>query len=67
MVDLPLDRFGIDEGHPYMVNDLLTGARYTWTGRRNYVELNPFRSVAHILHLQPQLRAESNLDYFLKP
>jgi len=67
MVDLPLDRFGIDEGHPYVVHDLLTGARYTWTGRRNYVELNPFRSVAHILQFQPQLRAESNLDYFLKP
>ena len=66
-MDLPLDRFEVDEDRPFAVHDLLTGASYTWTGRRNYVELNPFRSVAHILQLQPQLRAESNLDYFLKP
>jgi starch synthase (maltosyl-transferring) len=67
MVELPLDRFDIEESGPFAVHDLLTGADYTWRGRRNYVELNPFRTVAHILQLQPRLRAESNLDYFLKP
>ena len=67
MVDLPLDRFAIDEDRPYVAHDLLTGAAYTWSGRRNYVELNPFRTVALILQLQPYLRAECNLDYFLKP
>ncbi len=66
-VDLPLDRFEVEEYRPFVVRDLLTGASYTWAGRRNYVELNPFRAVAHILQLQPRLRAESNLDYFLKP
>jgi starch synthase (maltosyl-transferring) len=66
-VDLPLDQFEVEENRPFTVRDLLTGASYTWAGRRNYVELNPFRAVAHILQLQPRLRAESNLDYFLKP
>jgi starch synthase (maltosyl-transferring) len=66
-VDLPLDRFEVEEDRPFTVRDLLTGASYTWAGRRNYVELNPFRTIAHILLLQPRLRAESNLDYFLKP
>ena len=67
MVDLPLDRLAIDEDRPYVAHDLLTGAAYTWSGRRNYVELNPFRAIAHILQLQPHLRAESNVSYFLKP
>jgi starch synthase (maltosyl-transferring) len=66
LVDLPLDRLEVEEDRPFVVRDLLTKAEYTWAGRRNYVELNPFRTVAHILRLQPRLRAESNLDYFLK-
>lgn len=66
-VELPLDRLEVEEDRPYVVRDLLTGASYTWAGRRNYVELNPFRAIGHILTLQPRLRAESTLDYFLKP
>jgi len=30
------------------VHDLLNGARYTWRGRRNYVELDPDIQPAHI-------------------
>jgi len=66
-VDVPLDRLEVEEDRPYIVHDLLTGASYTWAGRRNYIELNPFRAIGHVLKLQPRLRAESTLDYFLKP
>jgi starch synthase (maltosyl-transferring) len=45
-VELDLGRIGIDPRAPYAVHDLLTGARYTWNGSRNYIELEP--GMAHI-------------------
>jgi starch synthase (maltosyl-transferring) len=51
-VELPLEDFGIDVRHPYRVTDLLNGARYTWQGSRNYVELRPQEVPAHIFRLE---------------
>ena len=65
IVDLPLDEFHIEEDHPYQAHDLLTGAHYVWTGRRNYVELNPASIPAHILQIRRRLRAEADFEYFL--
>jgi len=48
-VELPLEDLGIDVRHPYRMVDLLTGARFTWQGPRNYVELRPNEVPAHIL------------------
>jgi len=45
-VEVDLPRLGIDPRRPYEVHDLLTDARYTWTGPRNYVQLEP--GIAHI-------------------
>jgi starch synthase (maltosyl-transferring) len=64
-VDLPLDRLQIDEHRPYEVNDLLTGARYMWSGRRNYVELNPASLPGHVFRLRRRLRGETDFEYFL--
>ena len=52
MVDVPLDRFGLTESQRYQVNDLLIGEQYTWTGRMNYVELNPAKVPGHILEIR---------------
>lgn len=65
IVELPLDRWKIEEDRPYQANDLLTGARYVWSGRRNYVELNPESVPAHILRIRRRLRVESDFEYFL--
>ena len=51
MVDVPLAAMGIDANEPYEVNDLLTGARYTWRGSRNYVKLDPSERVAHLFRV----------------
>jgi starch synthase (maltosyl-transferring) len=51
-VDLPLHEFGIDVRYPYRVVDLLTGARFTWSGPRNYIELRPKEMPAHILKIE---------------
>jgi len=47
-VDVPIEQFGYIGGDEYRVQDLLSGATYTWRGRRNYVELDPNIQPAHI-------------------
>jgi len=64
-VDLPLQDFALDPRQPYQMHDLLTGARYLWSGPRNYVELDPQRLPAHVFQLRRHLRTEHDFDYFL--
>jgi starch synthase (maltosyl-transferring) len=47
-VYVPIENFGQMESDVYQVQDLLSGATYTWRGRRNYVELDPAIQPAHI-------------------
>ena len=47
-VDVPIEQFGQMESDEYRVQDLLSGASYTWRGRRNYVELDPEMQPAHV-------------------
>jgi starch synthase (maltosyl-transferring) len=47
-VYVPIESFGQIESDVYQVQDLLSGATYTWRGRRNYVELDPEIQPAHI-------------------
>jgi starch synthase (maltosyl-transferring) len=41
MVHLSMDKMGLDWDSRFIVEDLLTGAHYTWTGESNYVALRP--------------------------
>jgi len=47
--DLDLEVLGLASDARFEVEDLLTGALYTWNGRRNYVALRPAEMPAHIL------------------
>jgi starch synthase (maltosyl-transferring) len=47
-VNLDLDRLGLDPGRPYVMHDLLTGARYPWQGDRNFVRLDPAAVPCHV-------------------
>ena len=51
MVQLPLPQLGLSANQAFEVEDLLTGARYVWSGPRNYVRLDPAQQVGHILRL----------------
>ncbi|MGO9342536.1 MAG: alpha-amylase family glycosyl hydrolase, partial [Acidimicrobiales bacterium] len=51
-VELDLEAFGVDVSAPFAINDLLTGARYTWKGPRNYVSLDPRKIPAHIFRFE---------------
>lgn len=63
-LDLPLEKLGIEEDRPYQAHDLLSGSKYVWNGRRNYVELRPDRVPGHILQIRRRLRVENDFEYF---
>ena len=50
-VFLPPGEFGIRDDEVYEVEDLLTGATYSWYGRHNWVRLDPQVQPAHILRV----------------
>src|SRR5690348_2868438 len=49
MVHVPIERLELGPDEAYVVEDLLTGARYTWRGVRNFVRLDPTLQVGHVL------------------
>jgi starch synthase (maltosyl-transferring) len=51
-IDVPIDQFGEMESDMYQMHDLLSNARYTWRGRRNYVELDPEIQPVHIFRVR---------------
>jgi starch synthase (maltosyl-transferring) len=52
MLEVPLEALGIPPAEDFDVEDLLTGARYTWRGPRNYVRLDPAQRVAHVFFVR---------------
>ena len=64
-VTLDLEALGLDEAHPYQVHDLIGDNRHLWTGRRNFVELNPAVEPAHVFRVRRKVRTERDFDYFL--
>jgi glycosidase len=44
--------YGVDTSKEYVVEDLLTGAKYKWRGEENYVRLNPNVQTAHIFRVK---------------
>lgn len=64
-INVPLERFGVDDRQPYQVHDLVSDARYLWHGRRNFVELDPTIVPAHILQIRRRIRSERDFEYYL--
>ncbi len=50
---------------PYQAHDLLSGARFLWSGPRNFVSLDPAHAPAHIFRIRRRVRSEKDFDYFL--
>jgi len=51
-VEVPIAEMGIGPDEAYTVTDLLTGARYTWRGARNYVRLDRAQQPGHLLRVE---------------
>jgi starch synthase (maltosyl-transferring) len=64
-VRLPLHEFDLDPQLPYQAHDLLSDARYLWSGEHNYVELNPHIVPAHVFRLRRRIRSEHDFDYYM--
>ena len=64
MVDLRLGQLGLDAEQTYQVHDLLSDARYTWSGARNYVELDPRVVPAHVFRVRRRVRSERDFEYY---
>jgi starch synthase (maltosyl-transferring) len=63
-LELPLEEWRVDANRTYQAHDLLSGARYLWSGRRNFVALDPARSPAHVFKLRRRIATERDFDYF---
>jgi len=64
-VELDLAALQLDTGRPFQVHELMSGARYTWHGARNYVQLNPHVVPAHIFRIRRKVRTEHDFEYYL--
>jgi len=64
-ITLDLGALGIEADAQYQMHDLLTGARYRWTGSRNFVQIDPQRVPAHIFRVRRRVHREQDFDYFL--
>ncbi|MET0828579.1 MAG: maltotransferase domain-containing protein [Microbacterium sp.] len=51
MVHLDTRVWGVEPGEPFEVEDLITGARWTWSDH-NFVKLDAFTEPVHILHVK---------------
>ena len=65
MITLPLEELGLPRDKSFQAHELLTGARYTWSGARNYVEINPWSAPAQIFRFRKRVRTEHDFEYFL--
>ncbi|MCZ7623711.1 MAG: alpha-1,4-glucan--maltose-1-phosphate maltosyltransferase [Candidatus Kuenenia sp.] len=64
-VNVPIKILGIDANQSYMVHDLLSDEKYVWQGKKNYVELQPDATPAHIFRIRKRLRKETDFDYYM--
>lgn len=64
-VDVPVELFGWSDGDIYEVEDLLTGNRFLWRGRRNYVSLTPDSNPAHVFKVRRRVGRTQGQDLFL--
>lgn len=64
-VHLPLADLDLDPHQSYQVHDLMSGARFLWSGSPNYVALDPGSAPAHIFKLRRRIRTERDFEYFV--
>jgi starch synthase (maltosyl-transferring) len=62
---LDLAALGIAGDEGFQAHDLLSDAHFTWRGARNFVELVPDHSPAHIFEVKRFVRSENQFEYYL--
>ena len=64
-LELDLEALQLDGHRSFQAHDLLSNVRQTWTGSRNFIQLNPQVVPAHIFRIRRKVRTERDFDYFL--
>ena len=64
-LELDAHALGIEAEKQFQMHDLLSGQRFLWQGGRNFVQLDPHHSPAHVFRLRRRVRREQDFDYFL--
>lgn len=64
-IDVDLDELDLDALRSYQVHDLVSNARHSWRGGRNFVQLDPASIPAHIFRIRRRVRTEKDFEYFL--
>jgi starch synthase (maltosyl-transferring) len=63
-VRVPIADLSLQPSEQYQVHDLISDARYLWTGESNFVQLDPHSCPAHIFRVRRKARTERDFDYF---
>jgi starch synthase (maltosyl-transferring) len=63
-VTVPIKDLGIPPEEPYLVHELLSDDKFIWHGEKNYVQLDPQVSPAHIFRVRKRIRRETDFDYY---
>ncbi len=61
---LDLEELGVPEDTEFQVRDLFGGGTFLWNSRRNYVEIDPHITPAHIFQVLPRHRTEHDFDAY---
>jgi starch synthase (maltosyl-transferring) len=64
-IELPPEELGLPAERSYQMHDLLGDGRYLWSGRRNYVELDPQVTPAQIFRIRRHVRTERQFEYYM--
>jgi starch synthase (maltosyl-transferring) len=64
-ITLDLEALQLNGIRSFQVHDLLSGARHSWDGPRNYAKLDPNAVPAHIFRIRRRVRTERDFEYFL--
>lgn len=63
-LEVPLELLGCDEDETYQMHDLLTEERFLWSGRRNYVALDPAHRPAHVFRVRKKVLRETDFESY---
>jgi starch synthase (maltosyl-transferring) len=64
-MELDMDALGLAPGATFQVHDLISDARFFWSGSRNFVELDPHAVPGHILRVRRHVRTEQDFAYYM--
>ncbi len=61
-VTVPVEKFGISSDEDYIVEELITGKKYVWHGRENYVRLEPQKEPVYLFRISKDVVTRSHSE-----